>query len=69
MLELGESLVIRGVDEQMTEYCSANKDSCRRERLLKHFDSSPVPSNINMCLCCDVCERKCFVICVPKIFL
>lgn len=54
----GEGLVIRDVDEKM-EYC-AKKDSCQREMLLKHFDSSSIPRNVNKCLCCDVCERKCF---------
>lgn len=56
----GEGLVVRDVDENMKEYCT-NKDSCRRKMLLKPFDSSSVPSDVNicLCLCCDVCERKC----------
>ena len=53
----GKGMVVRELDESMREYC-ANKDSCRRQILLKYFDSSFVSSS-NTCVCCDVCERKC----------
>ena len=35
----GKGVVVRDLDERMKEYC-ANKDTCRRQMLLKHFESS-----------------------------
>lgn len=57
----GEGLVVRDLEDNMKEYC-ANKDSCRREMLLKHFDSATNLEhtlNVIKCLCCDVCACKC----------
>lgn len=55
----GQGLVARNIDDNMKEYCS-NRDSCRRNMLLKHFDRGfTQDSNASLCSCCDVCERKC----------
>ncbi len=44
----GEGPVIRNVEECVKEYC-ANKEVCRREVLLKHFDSPFVcESNVGL---------------------
>ena len=60
----GQGLVARNIesDENMKEYC-ANKGSCRRYMLLKHFDSDfQRNSTASLCSCCDVCERECVCI-------
>ena len=59
-----QDLVARNIDDNMKEYC-ANRDSCRRNMILKHFDRRfTQDSNASLCSCCDVCERKCVcVIC------
>ena len=53
----GKGAVVRELDDSMKEYC-ANKEICRRQILLKHFDSTFI-SSCNTCACCDICERKC----------
>ncbi len=53
-----EDVTVRDLDKNMKEYV-ANKDSCRRKMLLKHFDSCTAPTEVKLCLCCDVCEREC----------
>ena len=53
----GKGAVVRELDESMKEYC-ANKETCRRWMLLKHFDSL-LECSSNTCVCCDICERKC----------
>ena len=59
----GQGLVVQIIDDNMKEYC-ANRDSCRRNMLLKHVDRGfTQDSNPSLCSC-DVCERKCVcVIC------
>ena len=58
----GQGLIARNLKDDMKEYC-ANKDTCRREMLLKHFDSEFIrESNASLCSCCGVCERKCVCI-------
>ena len=55
----GKGVVARNIEDNMKEYC-ANKEQCRRELLLKHFDGTFVrESNASLCKCCDVCERMC----------
>ncbi len=46
----------RFLDEHMKDYCK-NKDTCRREMLLKDFDGQF--DSVILCSCCDVCELKC----------
>ena len=51
-------------DTSMKEYCR-NTDTCRRELLLKNFDTSTSDSvstsdsASTKCLCCDICGAKC----------
>ena len=47
-------------DVSMKEYCK-NRVTCRRDMLLKDFDSSSSdPCTVDsLCTCCDVCEVKC----------
>jgi len=46
-------------DTSMKEYCR-NTDTCRRELLLKNFDTSTGDSASTKCLClCCICEAKC----------
>ena len=46
-------------DESMRDYCR-NKNSCRREVLLKDFDAQSCSySTVGSCACCDVCTLKC----------
>lgn len=50
----GKGAVVRELDESMKE-CCANKETCRRWILLKHFDSL-LECSSNTCVCCDICE-------------
>ena len=54
---LYNSITLRAADESMKAYIN-NKSVCRRETMLKHFDSDvlPVPSGH---LCCDICAETC----------
>lgn len=54
----GEGVVARNLADDMKEYC-VNRHLCRRQLLLKHFDSSDESLSIPLCLCCDVCEQTC----------
>lgn len=44
----------------LREYCD-NHSVCRREVLFQHFDQHAhhTESNLKLCMCCDVCARKC----------
>ena len=54
-----KGVVARNIEDNMKEYC-ANKEQCRRELLLKHFDGTFVrESKASLFKCCDVCERMC----------
>lgn len=53
------SVVVKGITENMKEYCS-NIHECRRKMLLKHFDTQEEENfQQELCTCCDVCERNC----------
>ena len=55
----GEGVVLKDVAEDMKEY-GTNKIKCRREMLLKHFDNQfKRDPSINLCSCCDICEKHC----------
>ena len=55
----GKGFIARHIAENMKEYCT-NKERCRREMLLKHFDGTlGKDCNLSLCKCCDVCERIC----------
>ena len=41
----GEGLVLRNIHDCMKEYCT-NRDRCRRETLLKHFDNDFIGSPV-----------------------
>ena len=48
----------RYTDDAMKSYC-ANKDTCRRNMLLREFCGKYINAHINRCSCCDVCEQQC----------
>lgn len=45
-------------DERMVEY-GTNTSTCRRDILFKDFDNYKHMHNGTLCMCCDVCFKRC----------
>ena len=56
-------VITRDKSEDMKEYCG-NKNECRRNMLLKHFDgySKNPQTGFHLCQCCDVCQCVCMCV-------
>lgn len=48
----------RHVEQTMLDYCE-NATDCRRKILFRDFDSFKCDTNINGCMCCDICGINC----------